>query len=219
MTNQVVLPQDFFKRSRYMGGMWLDSYRRWGEADVTMLVAACDLRVPYKAAANALGREPTSLIHKARRCGIQIPWKWLELLPKPKRKPSVFVEKTGASAYPYIVKPDENHNTLIAVNRMVSKLLPGREDVCQDIILAILESRTSIEELSADPKAIRAFVTAFRKASFERSGYGVESMDVTLYRDDGDGKSKFDDARYQRSIADPGGDEFGDPYFWLRATT
>lgn len=33
-------------------------------------------------------------------------------------------------------------------------------------------------------------------------GYGVESMDVTLHSDDGDGKSKYEDERFQRTLAD-----------------
>lgn len=49
---------------------------------------------------------------------------------------------------------------------------------------------------------MKAFVRSFRKASFERSGHGVESMDVTLHSPEGgSGKSKYEDARYQRTLA------------------
>lgn len=196
MNDIIILPENF-KRPRYMGGAWFDFRRNWTEEDVTLLTAAADLGISYTSAANTLGRPPTALVDKAFRSGIRIPREWRALLYKPsKKQPRLNLE------YPYIVKPTQDHADLIAVNRMVSRAMPGREDVCQDIMLALWESRTSLAELRADPKAVRAFTKAFRKASFERSGYAVESMDATIHTDD-DWRSKYEDARYQRTLVNP----------------
>ena len=197
-SNQIMLPENF-KRPRYYNGMWLDTRRRWTEEDLRLLCAAADLRIGYVAAANTLGRAPSALVHMAVDYGIRVPRDWLALISKPKLR-SV---KPLNLNYPYIVTPDDRHADLIAVNRMISQAMPGREDVCQDIMLAIWESRTSLDELRTDPRALKAFVKAFRKASFERSGYAVESMDVTIHSEDGDEKSKCEDIRYQRTLADP----------------
>lgn len=190
----IVLPSDF-KHPRYMSGLWLDTRRNWKPEDVRLLVAACDMKLRPAIAANTLGRAPTSLVSKARELHLFMPREWRQFEYQPrKREPRVSLQ------YPFIVKPDDRHADLIAVNRIVSKQIPGREDVVQDIMLALWESRTSLDELKNDPKAVRSFVKAFRKTSFERGGF-AESMDVTLHSDDGHGKSKYEDARYQRTLA------------------
>ncbi len=197
----VVFPTDF-KRPRYMNGAWLDTRSHWSDEDLKLMSAAADLGITPEGVANTLGRSPTAIAWKAVSMNRRIPRSWIPLIYRPKAAaPRLHLE------YPYIIKPDDRHADLIAVNRMVSKAIPGREDVVQDVMLALWESRTSLAELRADPRALRAFVSSFRKASFERSGYGVESMDVTIHSDDGDGKSKYEDARYQRTLADPD-DEF-----------
>lgn len=184
-----------FKHSRY-GGMWLDTRSHWSGDDVMRLSAACDMGIPTDSAANYFGRAPTNLVHKAIALGIYVPREWRSLIRS--------YQATRLNLeYPYIIQPDKRHDDLIAVNRMVSRAIPGREDVCQDIMLALLENRTSLADLRADPTALRLFINSFRRASFERSGYGVESMDVTLHSDDGDGKSKHEDLNYQNALADP----------------
>lgn len=190
---QIIIPENF-RVPRYMNSLWLDSRRHWSDEDLRLLVAANDMRLDPTMAANSLGRAPSILAHKARELRLSLPRSWYELIATKRiSNPRLNLE------YPYVVKPDDRHSDLIAVNRIVSRQLPGREDVCQDIMLALWESRTSLDELKSDPKAIRSFVKAFRKASFERSGY-AESMDVTIHSENGDGRSKYEDARYQRTL-------------------
>lgn len=196
MDTTIILPERF-KHPRYMGGAWMDQARYWSEEDLTLLAAASDLRIAPEKVASTLGRAPNTIVRAAMDRGYWVPREWRARLPqRPKKAKLLNLE------YPYIVKPDDRHADLIAVNRLVSKELPGREDVCQDIMLALWQSRTSLDELKNDPKAIRAFVRAFRKQAFERGGFGVESMDVTLHSDDGDGKSKYEDARFNHSLYD-----------------
>lgn len=206
MNDTIIIPQDF-KRPRFVDGAWYNKHVHWSDEDLMLLTAAADLSISPNAAANTLGRPPTTLVDKALREGIWVPREWRKLLYKPAKR----VERLNLE-YPYIVKPDDRHADLIAVNRLVSKELPGREDVCQDVMLALWESRTSLAELRSDPRAIRSFVKAFRKASFERSGFNVESMDVTLHSDEGDGKSKYEDERYQRTLADADDEYLEDAY-------
>lgn len=189
----IILPENF-KYPRYMDGLWLENHRRWSGDDLALLNAACDMRLSLAMTGNSLGRGPTNIAWKAHDLGLVLPREWLALIrsKKPRLAPRENLQ------YPYIVKPDDRHADLIAVNRIVSKQLPGREDVCQDIMLALWESRLSLDELKSDPKAVRAFVRGFRKASFERGGY-AESMDVTV-SGDSDGRSKYEDARYQRTL-------------------
>lgn len=190
----IVLPSDF-RAPRYMDGLWLDTRRRWADEDLALLAAACDMKLRPGVAADTLGRAPTSLVWKAHELGFVMPREWRALVYSQREK----LQPRLDLQYPYIVKPDDKHGDLIAVNRLVSRQLPGREDVCQDIMLALWESRTSLDDLKNDHKAVRAFVKAFRKTSFERGGY-AESMDVTLHSDSGDGRSKYEDARYQRTL-------------------
>lgn len=211
MNTAIVIPQDF-KRPRFCNDAWYNHNLRWSDEDLMLLAAACDLRISYTAAANTLGRPPTNLVHKAFEQRIRVPSSWKVLLPrKPKGEQLLNLD------YPYIVKPDDRHADLIAVTRMVSKQLPGREDICQDIMLALWESRTSLAELRSDPKAVSSFIRAFRKASFERSGYGVESMDVTLHSDDGDGASKYESAKFNRTLADPNDEAIEEMMFGERS--
>lgn len=222
----IVLPETF-QYPRYFGGLWLDTRRNWSAQDLTLLTAASDMRLTPAMAANTLGRDPSALAWKARELKLRIPSDWARLLYNISK--CVYCGRAGARTkspdgmshrkcfekahtqhtrrvapiaieYPYIVKPDDRYNDLIAVNRIVSRQIPGREDVCQDIMLALWESRLSLDELKNDPKAVRQFVKSFRKASFERSGY-AESMDATIHCGDGNGKSKYEDARYQRTLA------------------
>lgn len=155
---------------------------------MALLVSACDMNISFQIAADNFGRAPSCLAWKAHELRIGLPPLWRQLIRtvKPKANPRIDLQ------YPYIIRPDERHSDIIAVNRLVSSMIPGRDDVCQDILLALWESKASLAELRNDPSAVRAFVKAFRKTSFEQSGY-AESMDVTVFED---GRSKYEDARY-----------------------
>jgi len=197
MSDELLLPE-YFKRPRYLGGMWLDQRTRWTEADQLLLQNAVTLGLTPKNVASTFGRNPSSIAEKARDIGIRLPREWLAAcgrLRQPKKR--AVIDKL---AYPYIVRTTDKYSDLIAVNRLVSRDMPGREDVCQDILLAMWESQTDLESLRTDRSAVRRFAAAFRRTSFERSGYGVESMDAPLFADDGDEKSKYEDERYQRVL-------------------
>ena len=56
-------------------------------------------------------------------------------------------------------------------------------------MLALWESKTSLQELKDDPRAIRAFIKSFRY--FLKKRIWVESLDVTVYGDDGEINMSF----------------------------
>ncbi len=87
-------------------------------------------------------------------------------------------ERRVIIAYPYIVKPSDEHAELLAVNTLVPQM-PGREDICQDIMLALWEKKITLDELKANRHRVREFVTAFRRKNMEASGYAV-SLDVPM---------------------------------------
>lgn len=65
---------------------------------------------------------------------------------------------------------------LMLVNSMVPRSIEGREDICQEILIALLEKRISVADLRANKGSVREFVAAFNRENFEGSGY-VISLD------------------------------------------
>lgn len=97
--------------------------------------------------------------------------------PKPIRKRPV--TRATMLAYPFIVKPREEYADIIKINTLVPKSLPGRADVCQAIMLAILEGETSLEALHA--RGAGFFIKRFYSQNHEQAGHAIP-LDTT--RDD-----------------------------------
>jgi hypothetical protein len=51
--------------------------------------------------------------------------------------------------FPYIAKPRPEHADILALNDLVPKTLPHhmRSDICQEMMLAVLEGKTTIEQI------------------------------------------------------------------------
>ena len=82
-------------------------------------------------------------------------------------------------AYPFIAKPRDEHAELLAVNSIVPQGIPGREDICQEIMLALWEKRISIDQLRANKSDVRAFVNNFTRANYESGGHAI-SLDQPM---------------------------------------
>jgi hypothetical protein len=65
------------------------------------------------------------------------------------------------------------------IDALVPRGVVDREDVIQDVALAVMEGRVSVDELRSNPGLIRRFTGAHRKASFELGGYAV-SLDAPM---------------------------------------
>lgn len=101
---------------------------------------------------------------------------WRKLQPKQVRKvkaPIIRRERAPLLSYPFVSVPRECNAALLAVNAIVPPGIPGREDVCQNILLAILEGRTTFAEIQTNRAALSAFCRAHHRESFELGGYAV----------------------------------------------
>lgn len=84
-------------------------------------------------------------------------------------------------AYPYIVSRRSEHADVLEVNSLVPKSFSGdrRADICQEILLALLEGRTTMEQLRARRDDANFFIKKFWRDNFEMSGHAV-SLDSTV---------------------------------------
>lgn len=80
---------------------------------------------------------------------------------------------TRQQLYPFAGSTLAANPDVIAVNAIVPRGIPGREDICQNILLAILEGSATIAELSSSRAALSTFYRAHRRENFELGGYAV----------------------------------------------
>lgn len=152
------------RRAKYMGGARLDTRCHWdwrAKSELRILAAA---NADIERVADILGRSPTSIAHRCQTERLSIPSAWAKLIRKPRKTSPRWMPL----AYPYINVRRAENATLLLVNEMVSRALPGREDVCQDIMLAILESG-----LTPDRATVNSFIARFKKQNYESSGFAV----------------------------------------------
>jgi hypothetical protein len=80
--------------------------------------------------------------------------------------------------YPFIQTPRPEHGLLLLANSLVSQAIPGREDIVQEICLALVLGTTCEEALRAG--GVKEFIRRFRAGNYEGRGYAV-SLDVPLF--------------------------------------
>lgn len=191
------------KRPLYPGGMWLNTRLTWSDNDNHNLRLLSWAKAPIEQAADALGRSPESIANRARDTGLPLPDAWKVLIKTPKliRTPRI------ALAYPFVSRQRAEHELLLKVNAIVPASMIGREDVCQSIMLAILEGRIASEDVLGrrvtatrenrgerraaaveQGKKMREFISSFRRENMEGSGYAF-SLDAPIL--DGDGGNTF----------------------------
>lgn len=155
---------------RYGGG-WYDRNLNWRGEDLLALDILCEADADHEGAADALGRPPSNLAHKARDVGFTLPREWARLIaPKRAKKPRII--NPGPLAYPYIQKLRPEHADIVAINNLIPKSIPDhmRSDMCQEIMLAILEGRTTLEKLKDRGRSAQYFIRKFYKDNFEDGG-------------------------------------------------
>lgn len=160
------------RRPKYMGA-WLDTGREWDWKARHELKVLASAGADIDRVADILGRSPTSIAWRCKRDNLALPPAWASLIrraykPRP-RKP-----RWTPLAYPYVNFRRAENETLLLVNEMVAHALPGREDVCQDIMLAILE-----RGLTPDRATVNEFVRKFRRENYESGGFAL-SLDVPV---------------------------------------
>lgn len=158
-------------------GNWFDrNGHAWSATDIARLRLLSEAGVDPTKAADAIGRPPSAIAWRARNEGFAITPEWRRLAAG--NRQIVRPEPRIQLAYPYIVRKLDSHADLLAVNKLVPAM-PGREDVCQEIMLAMWEGRVTLPQLRASVSTVRSFITFFRRLNFERSGYAT-SMDAVI---------------------------------------
>lgn len=150
---------------------WYWTGTHWYPADEFKLSVLCEADADIEAAADAIGRKPTSIAHRARDTGLTLPQQWSKLIT-PKRILKPREAATGLMAYPYISKATAANADLLAIDALIPKGMPEhiRADVCQEIMIAILEGRTTLEALKSRKGTVAYFIRRFYKDNYEDSG-------------------------------------------------
>lgn len=184
---EVVSPPNLLMKPRYWDGRPLDARTWWTRPDLVALKALIIDNADPVRSAHALGREPRHLADKAYRTGIPPPRSWRAFLTRKQMRE----EPTSKDAlqYPYIAKVRGEHADLLAVNALVPRGLPDfmRADVCQEIMLALLDGSVTLDELRSDQRLVRSFVSRSRRENEEMGGYAL-SLDAPMR----DGRSWYE---------------------------
>lgn len=169
---------------KYRGGAWLDNGRRWSREAIVGLKLLVESGTEIEMAAASLGRQPITIAHRAYDDRLKMPAHWRSLITK--RKMS---EPRADLQYPFILKVNGRHDDLLAVNALVPHGLPNhlRADICQEIMLAIWQKQTSIEELRRDKALVNSFIRGAKNLNYEGGGYAL-SLDMPMR----DGRSWYD---------------------------
>lgn len=177
------MASNILDHKRYGEGFWMDSRTWWKDADVFALEVLCEADSNIEQSADALGRPPKSLAWKARDSGFILPSPWARLIA-PKRAIKLRT-RDPILAYPYITKPRPEHADLLEINSIIPKSIPDnmRADMCQEIMLAILEGRTTLDDLRSRSKNSAYFIRKFYHDNFEQAGQALSFSAVTAEGD------------------------------------
>lgn len=175
-TEAAAAARDMIAKPKFRDGSWWNTRTRWAYDDSISLQVLCAAGVSIDDAATALGRSPQSVAWRARDTGLALPVDWLALVRKPSK---IIVERQPLLSYPYLMVRRPEHADLLMVHRIVPQHLPGREDVCQEIMLAMWEGKVTLDDLIRNRSNLRQFIGAFREKNFERGGFAT-SLDATV---------------------------------------
>ncbi len=144
----------------------------WASSDELKLSILCEADADIEASADVLGRKPSAIAHRAKDTGLTLPRQWSQLILPKRSKREVISRPSGQLAYPYLGKAKPEHADILAINAIVPKALPEhvRADVCQEIMIAILEGRTTLEKLRSRKGSASYFIRRFYKNNYEDGG-------------------------------------------------
>lgn len=167
-------------KQRYKNGMLLSTRTWWTDAEKEALRTFAAANAEPEHVAVALGRSQSSILAYGRELKIKFPVLWGGRKPRiirQKREPKVILQ------FPYIQRPRPEHSDLLAVNAIIPKSLPSyvRADIVQEIMLAILEGKTTVAAICSEPRSARWFVSQFYKNNYEQAGHAVS---LTGFDDD-----------------------------------
>lgn len=200
---EVVSLPALLDRPRFFNGFYLNSRLHWSRPDNVALKALTAAAADLEKSAAGLGRTPKILCNRARDTGLTLPDEWLECLYPGRterraarqrrkdekerelarlrrwREPVIHIE------YPYIREVRGEHADLLAINALVPAGIPHhlRADVCQELMLAVLEGKTSIANLKDDLALRKRLIRYYSQQNTMVTSYAL-SLDAPL-GDDG----------------------------------
>lgn len=182
---ELISTKHLLTHPRYIGGAWASTRAHWTREEDVALAALCEIGARLEKSADGLGRSPTSIAHRARDGALKLPLEWKDAI---RRVRSKSIRETPIQ-YPYIRQVRGEHADLIAVNSLIPRYLPHhvRADICQEIMLAIWQKQTTLEELRQNKALIGKFTSGFYSANHESNGHAL-SLDAPMY----DGRSWYD---------------------------
>lgn len=126
--------------------------------------------------------KPCGATELATRLGLSYKGAWILKSRLAERSTSwatiVYEAKVEQLAYPYIKRRSSETDLIMEVNRLVPQSLGyDRGDICQEILLAILEGKATLEELRANRSNIRAYIRLCNKANKEMAGHAFSIYD------------------------------------------
>ncbi len=165
--------------ARYMGGFLWDRGRNWSAEDLIALITLCAAAADPDKISPILAREPNAIVWRASDMGLLLAPNWRSFIYV--RRQSKPREVRQVLQYPYVMgKAKNDHAFLLAVNAVVPQGLPGdlRNDVCQDMLLAIIEGDLSMDDVKTE-------MGAYLKAARKRYSmpWGTVNIDAPLWDD------------------------------------
>lgn len=170
------------ERPKYPGEMRLSTNTLWRYQDEIQLQVLCIAGTDLSKASAVLGRSETSIVHRAKDAGMKLPKSWWAVIPSKPRK--LAEPRWVPMAYPYVSAKRAENAQVLEVNELVARYLPGRADICQEILLALWEKRVTMEQLRKQGQSLRSFVRQFYKSNHELAGY-AGSLDAEIQGTDG----------------------------------
>lgn len=179
---------DLLAKPRYPDGYLWQSRAWWTPQDKHDLATLAGGGATPEQAAAALGRTAESIAWRARDLLSHsvIPLSWKRIFQPPRltvpAQPRLF-------AYPYLptltkLADVSGARLTVEVSALVSRAYPDfmRADICQTVLLAILEDKTTLNDLQGSPDLLRAFVRSYRRD--QDVPRMVASLDAPRWNDD-----------------------------------
>lgn len=157
-------------RPRYMSGLLLKTRTWWSDSEKAALRRFIGGGYSPDEIAPVLGRSPSSLLCYARHMRLAFP-------RAPKHIAAARFDPP--MAYPYVSKSRSDADLLLEVIALVPRAFPEqmRADICQDLLLNILEGRCTLDQIRSHRQHAAWFVRKFWRDNFEQSGRAVSLDD------------------------------------------
>lgn len=162
---------------RYHNGGLYSTRTWWTDAERAALPKFIEGGYKPDDVAPVLGRTPKSMAYYARDRGIVLPKEWASFIAPRQR---ILSPRREPLTYPYIITRKAEHADLLALNDLVPRAYPDhmRADICQEMMLAVIEGTVTIDEIKANREKSAWFLKKFWMANYEDRGHAISFQDT-----------------------------------------